>query len=698
MAIKQFCSLLVAGSLSAFVLACSNGTDSSDENRDVVLTSSSSVSDDSTEDPESSASDVSDSTNEDSSLDSLGWKAGDTITISGIVNRGLVKTPSVITLYELDENLESTGDTSRGIVLDSIGSYSVPNIVLSSPYVYLKLENATANYVCEEGVASQVAIEALLDVREGLKANVNVLTTLQAWRTKFFVQKGMSLAKARKQAYDELRSELMMDSLQLRFEQLSMADSAKDNYYLLGAEAMSFYMTVAGRFKEENFLKDTLNLDDFWYVAYGKTNNRICYKLEEYTKDWRYNVKLSQTKEYLEQVYEARYDFGNCSAENYAEIKVPLYKQAQSTTERYYCDSTRWIQLDQYNCINLDKLVLDTLHGEIGDMVEGAYCKNRYYKYVDFDGWKRATELDVGLKQACTSRAVGYKSSGRKCYVCDANDWKEAELPKYDCDELLHECEVEDGTIFKGYFNQDSSYVCDGSKARRINDREKLFNSACVSTSEKKSFEVGLSTFNCEKGKWSLTSGDSAANALLDERDGQVYRTVGLGTQRWMAEELNYYDTVSSEYLVGNIYRASQESGRYTITLYSAVAKASGVCPAGYHVPTQDEWQTLFQFADKYRLSRNVVASLSSLDHNNIPYYSDITDEFGFSLNAYGFVNGLGQYTQNLNEVYLWAADSIDGENAIFFTSRSNEEPKFISSSIAAHRAAIRCVEDRKEE
>ncbi len=709
MAIKKFSSLLIAGALSAFIFACSNGADSSDENRDEVLTSSPSESDDPAEEPESSSSKVSDSTDEDSSSsdtsstdvpssDSLGWKAGDTITLSGYVNRGLVKLATPVTIYELNENLEETGVVYSSFVNDSLGFYFVHDVVLSSPYVYIKMENVAANYVCEEGTATRQPIEALLDLREGLDANLNILTTLQAWRTKHFMKKGKSFAEARKLAYDELRTEFMMDSLQLRFEQISMAESIVDNYYLLGVEAMSIYETDFGPFKEVNFQEDTMNLDYFWEVAYARTAGQLCFKLEEHSKAWHYKVKLTQTKEYIKQVYEARFDFGSCFAENYAEVKTPRYQQGYENKSSYYCDSTKWIHLNQYNCISLDQLVIDTLHGEIGDMVEGAYCKGRFYKYVDFDGWKTATELDVGLKQPCTSKAVGFKSSGRKCYVCDANDWEEATLPKYDCDVRLHECEEEDGTIFKGFFNQDSSYVCDGSKARRINEREKLFNSACVSTSEKKSFEVGLSTFNCEKGKWSLTSGDSAANALLDERDGQVYRTVGLGTQRWMAEELNYYDTVSSEYLVGNIYRVSQESDKYTITLYSAVAKASSVCPAGYHVPTQDEWQTLFQFADKYRLASDVVASLSSQDHNNIPYYSDYFDEYGFSLNAYGFVNGQGQYTQNLNEVYLWAADSVDGQNVMFFTSRTAKEPKFITSSIAAHRASIRCVEDRKEE
>ena len=134
MAIKKFSSLLIAGALSAFIFACSNGADSSDENRDEVLTSSSSESDDPAEEPESSSSKVSDSTDEDSSSsdtsstdvpssDSLGWKAGDTITLSGYVNRGLVKLATPVTIYELNENLEETGVVYSSFVNDSLGFY-----------------------------------------------------------------------------------------------------------------------------------------------------------------------------------------------------------------------------------------------------------------------------------------------------------------------------------------------------------------------------------------------------------------------------------------------------------------------------------------------------------------------------------------------------------------------------------------------
>ena len=99
--------------------------------------------------PKSSATDILDSANKDSS-NSFVWKAGDTITLSGYVNRGLVKLGSKVTLYELDEKLEETGVKFNGIVYDSSGAYLVSDVVLSSPYVYIKLGLVEAEYLCDE--------------------------------------------------------------------------------------------------------------------------------------------------------------------------------------------------------------------------------------------------------------------------------------------------------------------------------------------------------------------------------------------------------------------------------------------------------------------------------------------------------------------------------------------------------------------
>jgi uncharacterized protein (TIGR02145 family) len=71
-----------------------------------------------------------------------------------------------------------------------------------------------------------------------------------------------------------------------------------------------------------------------------------------------------------------------------------------------------------------------------------------------------------------------------------------------------------------------------------------------------------------------------------DPRDGKTYKTITIGTQIWMAENLNYA-TSDSWCDQCSIY------GRlYT---YDAAVNA---CPSGWHLPTDAEWTVLTDYLD----------------------------------------------------------------------------------------------------
>ncbi len=111
---------------------------------------------------------------------------------------------------------------------------------------------------------------------------------------------------------------------------------------------------------------------------------------------------------------------------------------------------------------------------------------------------------------------------------------------------------------------------------------------------------------------------------MTDERDGKVYKTVIIGTQVWMAENLNYYDAADLNVkekswcfgksdngdsttcdVSGRLYTwaaAMDSVGAWSTNgkgcgdgkTCTLTATVQGVCPEGWHLPSFSEWYTLF--------------------------------------------------------------------------------------------------------
>jgi uncharacterized protein (TIGR02145 family) len=105
----------------------------------------------------------------------------------------------------------------------------------------------------------------------------------------------------------------------------------------------------------------------------------------------------------------------------------------------------------------------------------------------------------------------------------------------------------------------------------------------------------------------------SDSSVFTDVRDGQSYRTVRIGSQRWMARSLNhkvdssfcYIDNADSCAKYGRLYPwqvAMAIDTSYAHKLWQGdtprdTLHHQGVCPAGWRMPSSGDWNTLVQTA-----------------------------------------------------------------------------------------------------
>jgi uncharacterized protein (TIGR02145 family) len=154
--------------------------------------------------------------------------------------------------------------------------------------------------------------------------------------------------------------------------------------------------------------------------------------------------------------------------------------------------------------------------------------------------------------------------------------------------------------------------------------------------------------------------------------DGNEYKTIKIGSQIWMQENLcaTHYRNgekipyIANKFLWGETERgacSSYKKDDIVFFLYNwyAVSDIQGLAPKGWHVPTDKEWKLL----EKYLGGRKAAGS--KLKHSENNYWDstkiDIDNSCGFNAIPFGLrVIGPGNIRDNflgtMNSAYFWTA------------------------------------------
>lgn len=198
---------------------------------------------------------------------------------------------------------------------------------------------------------------------------------------------------------------------------------------------------------------------------------------------------------------------------------------------------------------------------------------------------------------------------------------------------------------------------------------------------------------------------------MTDSRDGRTYNTVTIGTQTWMAQNLNYesadsycYNDIASNCTkyYGRLYTwaaAMDGAGTWSANgkgcgdhvTCSPTYPVRGVCPEGWHLPSNAEWETLFDAVGGKSTAGTKLKSTSGWNSGGG------TDAFGFSAFAAGDRDSDGYYSGKGITATFWSStESVNSLLAynVCFGCFGDNAGAGAGSPYKAYGVSVRCLQD----
>ena len=229
------------------------------------------------------------------------------------------------------------------------------------------------------------------------------------------------------------------------------------------------------------------------------------------------------------------------------------------------------------------------------------------------------------------------------------------------------------------------------SSSSKQSSSSSVASSAPSSSSKQNSSSSVASSAPSSSSKQSSSSSVTIINACPNVATGnnamscggQIYKTVKIGDQVWMAENLNY--EVEGSKCYDNDPANCVTYGR----LYSWES-AIMACPDGWHLPSDEEWTTLTNFVDSSIAGIILKANSDLWLPNN---FTKGTDDYGFSALPGGGTDNHGDFAYINENGHWWSSTKSSSVGA--FGRRMGYTAKDVlryGFDTRVYMLSIRCV------
>ncbi len=193
---------------------------------------------------------------------------------------------------------------------------------------------------------------------------------------------------------------------------------------------------------------------------------------------------------------------------------------------------------------------------------------------------------------------------------------------------------------------------------------------------------------------------------------GQTYNTVQIGTQCWLKENLNigimisgamdqtnnsvvekycYNNDNSNCAIYGGLYQWNE------MMQYITTAGAQGICPSGWHIPTDSQWTTVTTFLGWEVVAGGKMKTTGTIETGTGLWYSpntSATNESGFSAVPADHRNTDGTFYVIGDSGYWWSSNEYNTSNAQNRIIYSSYGYIFSYSYNKSYGFSVRCLRD----